>query len=242
MKVLKPRSALLSDFEVLSTLREMESEQKVKIQNAKLVYEEKLRNGQATPGTEDDEIWAQVPENLRTVQYEAIKFLSNPSRPSSHQTPQGIVSFQEELRSRGYSATESETRKGSTALSKAERLQIVNHAPNSIVELHTLVEELSERFYHDQVEEILSIVRKHLPCDSADPDLQAADLPTTDPDPNGGDLAGGVDQHYGEDDHHQYHDEGYDHEAEEEEQDYDALINEASAQPEDDEEGMDEEQ
>lgn len=49
------------------------------------------------------------------------------------------------------------------ALTKAERLQLVNNAPRSLVELHTLVEELGERFTESQIEELMNLVATHIP-------------------------------------------------------------------------------
>lgn len=80
MRILKARSALLSDFEVLKVLKEMESEQKARVkplvESSQVVKDDDdddaLRNA-SVPTVEDvdDDSWlSQVPENLRTIQYE----------------------------------------------------------------------------------------------------------------------------------------------------------------------------
>lgn len=58
------------------------------------------------------------------------------------------------------------------ALTKAERLQIVNHAPRSLVDLHVLVEELTMRFTEAQVYELLEIVHTHLPLAATDDEVE----------------------------------------------------------------------
>lgn len=76
MRILKARSALLSDFEVLKVLKEMESEQRTRGTSAPQITqideedEDALRNA-SNPKVEDDDLWlSKVPENLRTIQYE----------------------------------------------------------------------------------------------------------------------------------------------------------------------------
>lgn len=78
------------------------------------------------------------------------------------------------LKARGYSVKDSEARFGAVGLNKSECLQIVNHAPESVVELHTLVEELSERFYDDQVEDMLGLVQTYIPSAPAFGEIEAA--------------------------------------------------------------------
>ncbi|EST07561.1 RNA polymerase II, Rpb4 [Kalmanozyma brasiliensis GHG001] len=169
MRILKARSALLSDFEVLKVLKEMESEQKTRGSVAPQITqideddEDALRNATASQGEEDDVWLSKVPENLRTIQYETISALSEPTKPCAHQEADNIAAFLDELKARGYSINDSEARRGALGLNRSERLQIVNHAPQSIVELHTLVEELEERFHPHQIEELISLVQTYLP-------------------------------------------------------------------------------
>lgn len=59
------------------------------------------------------------------------------------------------------------------ALTKAERLQLVNNAPRSLVELHTLVEELGERFTESQIEELMTLVATHIPIPPTEDEVAA---------------------------------------------------------------------
>lgn len=76
MRILKARAALLSDFEVLKVLKEMEAEQKTRVKSAphiSEINEESDVQGQnaSTAKGEEDDVWlSNVPENLRTIQYE----------------------------------------------------------------------------------------------------------------------------------------------------------------------------
>ncbi|SNX83309.1 related to RPC17 - RNA polymerase III subunit C17 [Melanopsichium pennsylvanicum] len=169
MRILKARAALLSDFEVLKVLKEMEFDQKNRVKLASQITQidddsdVQDQNALTAKGEEDDVWLSNIPENLRTVQYETISSLSQTSRPCAHQEADNIVAFLDELRVRGYSITDSEAKRGALGLNRSERLQIVNHAPQSVVELHTLVEELEERFHPHQIQEIISLVQTYLP-------------------------------------------------------------------------------
>ncbi|TKY86743.1 hypothetical protein EX895_004383 [Sporisorium graminicola] len=169
MRILKARSALLSDFEVLKVLKEMEAEQKARVQTAPKISEinddsdDALRNTSSFKPDDDDGWLSNVPENLRTIQYETISSLSQATRPCAHQEGEHIAAFLDQLKVRGYSINDSEARRGALGLNRSERLQIVNHAPQSVVELHTLVEELEERFHPHQIEELISLVQTYLP-------------------------------------------------------------------------------
>lgn len=74
MRILKARSALLSDFEVLKVLKEMEAEQQERLNSTSHISEiSEDADAQANPtarGDEDDLWLSKVPENLRTIQYE----------------------------------------------------------------------------------------------------------------------------------------------------------------------------
>ncbi|PWN18781.1 hypothetical protein BCV69DRAFT_233772, partial [Microstroma glucosiphilum] len=156
MKVLNARTALLSDYEVLSLLQEMEADQQ----------QGNERSSRIAEGDADDaekrlmEKMAKVPQNLRTIQYEILSTLSQPYRPAAHQQADHIRSFHVALKAAGFIGDEILPDR---ALTKAERLQLVNNAPRSLVELHTLVEELGERFTESQIEELMNLVATHIP-------------------------------------------------------------------------------
>lgn len=120
------------------------------------------------------------PSLLRSPQ--TISSLSQASRPCAHQEADNIAAFLDELKARGYSITDSEAKRGALGLNRSERLQIVNHAPQSVVELHTLVEELEERFHPHQIEELISLVQTYLPVHSTtDVNAYAAEGAQDDP-------------------------------------------------------------
>ena len=122
MRVIKTRAALLSDYEVLQLLRESEEEQK---NEARLRKEQHLAELDVSP-------------NLRTMQFEAISSLSQPFRTCALQSANHIRAFLDDLAARGYVISDERILAGEPGLTKTERLQLVNHAPSSVVELHTV--------------------------------------------------------------------------------------------------------
>ncbi|KIJ54525.1 hypothetical protein M422DRAFT_220793 [Sphaerobolus stellatus SS14] len=147
MEILNPRSALLSNFEVLTLLRELEAEQLAESRAALAVKKERendqvdLRNQPNLPPIPE------ASENLRTVQVEAIAHLSAHFQPTNRQTPQGIRKVTKSL--------------AAYDLTKGEKLQIINLAPTQTVELYVIVEELEDRL-NDKIDEILSLVSDSL--------------------------------------------------------------------------------
>ncbi|KAI0754531.1 HRDC-like protein [Daedaleopsis nitida] len=144
MEVLNQRAALLSNYEVLTLLRELESDHLARTKTALRIKKEEEAAGypprhQAPP---DD-----VCENLRTVEVEAIQYLSAEFQPTASQSPEGIAHLTRNL--------------AQWDLTKAEKLQIVNLAPTEPVELYVIVEELEDRF-GDQMEDILNTVKSSL--------------------------------------------------------------------------------
>ncbi|WFD33665.1 hypothetical protein MCUN1_000478 [Malassezia cuniculi] len=161
MRIVSQRSALLSDFEVLQLLRETEEQQRAQAQ------EWRSKSG-ASP--DDDNDAYTVPPNVRTVQFEAISSLSQPVRPCARQNPEQIRAFLEDIESSGFAPPDERILAGEPGLTKAERLQLVNHAPMSVVELHTLVEELGQRLTDEQIDQVLAIVSRHfVPADTTAP-------------------------------------------------------------------------
>ena len=73
----------------------------------------------------------------------------------------------------------------------------MNHAPSSVVELHTLVEELGQRMNDDQIAEILQCVTTNLPI--TDAAVTMADSAVTDTD---ADTGAGAASHQMEEESH----------------------------------------
>ncbi|AOW04377.1 RNA polymerase Rpb4-domain-containing protein [Yarrowia lipolytica] len=85
-------------------------------------------------------------ENLETVIYELKDYLNK--SPAASQSPEAITLFLQKINHLG--------------LEKAERLQLINSVPTSIVSLYSLIEECDQRYNEDQCEEILDAIRTTL--------------------------------------------------------------------------------
>lgn len=93
------------------------------------------------------------PKNFATIRYETVKYLED--TPCKYQTDDAVREFLLQLKEKDF------------RLTKAEKLQIVNHRPTTLVELQLLVEENEERFSEEAMNEILEIVEKTLPSADA---------------------------------------------------------------------------
>jgi len=91
-------------------------------------------------------------QQLATVSYETLRYLE--MTPCRKQTPESLAAFAQAI--------------ASFSLTKAERLQLLNHRPTSAVILSLLVEEIDERLTTDeQIEELINVVESTLPGDDA---------------------------------------------------------------------------
>jgi len=133
MEVVNPRSALLSNYEVLSLLRDLEADHLARTKTALRIKKEEEAAGVSSivPGGGKDPTVVEIYENLRTVSVEAIQYLTSPSLPTTSQSPESISKLVKDL--------------APYDLTKAEKLQIVNLAPKTHVELYVIVEELEDR-------------------------------------------------------------------------------------------------
>ncbi|KIJ62657.1 hypothetical protein HYDPIDRAFT_157520 [Hydnomerulius pinastri MD-312] len=143
MEVINARSALLSNFEVLNILRELDVDHIARTKTAIRIKKEEDIAGKPLHDSHVEE----VSENLRTVELEAIQYLSADFQPTRRQSDTGISQLVRDL--------------GPFSLTKAEKLQIVNLAPTEPVELYVIVEELEDRL-GDHMEDILRTVAKSL--------------------------------------------------------------------------------
>ncbi len=138
------RSALLSNLEVLSLLRELESDHLARTKTALRIKKEEEAAGvisSIVPG-EKHPSNVEVIHNLRTIEvevrlglfffpcgrsnciFQAIQYLSAEYQPTKSQTEQGITRLVKDL--------------DKYALTKAEKLQVVNLVPTLPVELYVV--------------------------------------------------------------------------------------------------------
>ncbi|CAE7192420.1 unnamed protein product [Rhizoctonia solani] len=148
-QIVSKNSALLSNYEVLALLRELESNQLAKARShlaAKKEEEGAALNGQAVPPVAGNPIQDEAPQNLRTIEVELITHLKDMYPLMQRQNDTAIRNLTRSL--------------GKFTLTKNEKLQIVNLAPRQLVELYVIVENLEERFTDDELTEILQLVEQ----------------------------------------------------------------------------------
>jgi len=149
---------LLCNHEVLTWLRELESEHLLRTKTALRVKKEEeaaALTGDCVPGSSalGGNAHLEASENLRTVEIEAISYLAADYLTATSQSEEGISKVVKNM--------------APYELTKAEKLQIVNLTPTCPVELYVIVEELEDRF-GQQIDEILDIVKGSL-SEHADP-------------------------------------------------------------------------
>jgi hypothetical protein len=88
---------------------------------------------------------AKIQQNLRTLEFEIIQYLKDPafSKCSKH-TKQQISLFLSQFKD--------------IPLKKAEKLQILNMHPESLLDLHLIIEECEERFTEEQLNDMLTSI------------------------------------------------------------------------------------
>ncbi|GAA6064609.1 hypothetical protein JCM10212_007098 [Sporobolomyces blumeae] len=148
METLNERAGFLCNHEVLALLR---SQRQVRDEQIKRLAERQRANkrkglGDSLEVSEGERI---RPQDLHTVTFEAIRYLEDAVHPTRRQTAESVSTLLDAL--------------DRYDLTKAERLQLVNSAPTSLVELHVCIEDLEERFPGDEAQEsLLSEIRSHL--------------------------------------------------------------------------------
>lgn len=87
-------------------------------------------------------------QNLATICYETIKYLEKTA--CKHQNKKVVQEFVRKLEP--------------FKLTKAEKLQLLNHRPTTAVEIQLLIEESEERLTEEQTDNLLDIIANSLPA------------------------------------------------------------------------------
>ncbi|ORY87486.1 RNA polymerase Rpb4-domain-containing protein [Leucosporidium creatinivorum] len=157
METVNVRAGFLCNHEVLAILRQQRDARTKEIKalgEAKVKRVAKLGRKPFNKEQEDDEVERIQPQDLHTVTFECIKYLEEPVHPLRRQTNASINKLLDELEK--------------LDLTKAERLQILNLAPTTLVALVVCVDDFEERFQTpEEQEHILTLVKEHLGAEDA---------------------------------------------------------------------------
>ncbi|KAJ2353098.1 hypothetical protein IWW50_005234 [Coemansia erecta] len=153
MEVIDRQQALITNYEALLVLRELDQQ----IEADKDKQKQKQR-GKDKKGNQ--EIKPRHPENVTTLKFEALEYLEKTACVS--QSAEQIAQLREWLQE--------------YELTRAEILQFINLRPTSPVELHLLVESYDERFLDGAGDELIALVKEALPReDDNAPEDEAGD-------------------------------------------------------------------
>ncbi|XP_059753669.1 DNA-directed RNA polymerase III subunit RPC9 isoform X1 [Balaenoptera ricei] len=138
MEVKDASAALLSNYEVFQLLTDMKEQRKESGKN-------KHSSGQQNLNTITYEFISSKEEKKRLL---TLKYISK--TPCRHQSPEIVREFLTAVKSH--------------KLTKAEKLQLLNHRPVTAVEIQLMVEESEERLTEEQIEALLHTVTSILPA------------------------------------------------------------------------------
>ncbi|GAA5868692.1 hypothetical protein JCM3774_003627 [Rhodotorula dairenensis] len=149
---LNDRAGFLCNYEVLEVLRQQQQERFRQIRvltGGKGGEVNGKRIGRYQDIAQREEAERIQPQDLHTISWEAVEYLEADVHPMRRQTSAAVAKLLDGL--------------DDYDLTKSERLQIVNLAPTTLVELHVCIEDLAERYPADEQQEaLLDLVRSHL--------------------------------------------------------------------------------
>lgn len=154
MEILNKNAGLLSNSEVYSLLKQTKLDLTQKI----------IRKKNLDPNHAN--LNQQVDKHLPTIVYESLRYLETTHCVA--QTPKLVADFLAGL--------------NKFALTKAEKLAVLNHCPQSAVELQCLVENSEDRFSVEQMDALVEFVQKNLPLNNANCESAADEHMTNDAD------------------------------------------------------------
>lgn len=142
MEIINKNAALLSNNEVYTLLKQTKADL-----TQKLIRKKNLDPNNAS-------LNQQVDKHLPTIVYESLRYLE--TTPCVSQTPQIVKDFVDKL--------------DEFKLTKVEKLAILNHCPQSAVELQCLIEDSEERFSVEQMDALVELIQNNLSCASSSVD------------------------------------------------------------------------
>lgn len=152
MEIVNKNVAFLSNCEVYTLLKQTKEDLAKKLTKKKL----EKQNLNTADQIQTANLNINVDKHLPTIVYESLRYLER--TPCIHQSPEIVNEFLRKCKER-----ENEFK-----LTKIEKLQIINHRPQTAVELQVLIEDAEERFTVEQIDNLLDFVLTNLPVDNSD--------------------------------------------------------------------------
>ncbi|KAM0789396.1 hypothetical protein ACM66B_000224 [Microbotryomycetes sp. NB124-2] len=147
LQTVNPVAGYLTNYEVYAELTRQYNQRQQQVRElTELKAQRRTRPEKDQIDLDIDRVQQQ---DLHTVSYECIKYLERKQLATCRQNEPLVMGLQAELETRG--------------LTKAERLQIVNLAPQTLVELVVCVQNFEERYPDTETRnEILALITSHL--------------------------------------------------------------------------------
>ncbi|PVU92491.1 hypothetical protein BB561_003798 [Smittium simulii] len=152
MKVLEAQSALLSNYEVLELILSEKKKVLDSIDNQSTTQVQPNGNSLSVQDSKnkhsDSHAKLQQPANLLTIEHELLQYLQDENLKINTQSAVKVGTFLTNIQK--------------FKLTKAEKLQLLNLAPEKQVDLYLVIEEPEERFTSEEISELINIVADSL--------------------------------------------------------------------------------